>query len=73
MTDVAPALMILIAGPYRSGTNDDPAKLAANVMAVGPFALPLFRADQMITVAKERGLAVFYHLNEVPGCQDLAT
>jgi hypothetical protein len=24
-------MMILIAGPYRSGTNDDPAKIAANV------------------------------------------
>src|SRR6266480_2575151 len=24
-------LMILVAGPYRSGTGDDPAKLAANV------------------------------------------
>lgn len=26
--------MILVAGPYRSGTNDDPAKMAANVTAM---------------------------------------
>lgn len=55
MTEVAPALMILIAGPYRSGTNDDPAKLAANVMAVGPFALPLFRSDQMTLLLRNEG------------------
>jgi hypothetical protein len=35
------ALMILIAGPYRSGTGDDPAKLDANVRAMEAYALPL--------------------------------
>ena len=40
MPNVAP-LMILIAGPYRSGTGDDPAKMAANVHAMESFALPL--------------------------------
>ncbi len=34
-------LMILVAGPYRSGTGDDPAKLAANVTAMHEAALPL--------------------------------
>ena len=117
-------LMILIAGPYRSGTGDDPAKLAANVAAMERYALPLFRAghipvvgewlalplvalagstrigdaafdeifhpiaerllahcdavlrvggasqgaDLMMQVARERGLAVFHALTEVPGC-----
>jgi hypothetical protein len=28
------ALMILVAGPYRSGTNDDPALIAKNVEAI---------------------------------------
>lgn len=42
-----PALMILIAGPYRSGTNDDPAKMAANVHAMESYALPLFRAGHL--------------------------
>src|SRR5215475_12227999 len=36
-------MMILIAGPYRSGTNDDPDKIAANVHAMESFALPIFR------------------------------
>lgn len=38
------SLMILIAGPYRSGTGDDPLKLAANVAAMEAYALPLYRA-----------------------------
>jgi len=35
-------MMILIAGPYRSGTNDDPAKIAANVHAMESYAIPIF-------------------------------
>ena len=116
--------MILVAGPYRSGTGDDPVKMAANVREMERYALPLFRAghtpivgewlalplvalagsrrvgdaafdeifhpiaerllarcdavlrvggpsagaDQMVRLARERGLAVFHHLGEVPGC-----
>ena len=115
-------LMILIAGPYRSGTGDDPAKLAANVAAMEAYALPLYRAghlpvlgewfafplvalagskqigdapfneifhpiaerllvkcdavlrvggasqgaDLMVEVARQRGLAIYYALEEVP-------
>ena len=36
-------LLILVAGPYRSGTGDDPAKLDANVRAMNAAALDLFR------------------------------
>jgi hypothetical protein len=39
--------MILIAGPYRSGTGDDPAKMAQNVHAMESYALPLFRAGHI--------------------------
>lgn len=39
--------MILIAGPYRSGTGDDPAKLAANVQAMEAFALPIYQAGHL--------------------------
>ena len=34
--------MVLIAGPYRSGTDDDPEKMAANVQFMESFALPIF-------------------------------
>ena len=116
-------MMILIAGPYRSGTGDDPARMAANVAEMERFALPLFRAgrtpivgewlalplvalagsqqvgdaafdeifhpiaerllekcdavlrvggasagaDHMLEIARERGLAVYAGLGEVPG------
>jgi ADP-ribose pyrophosphatase len=40
-------LMILIAGPYRSGTDDDPARMAANVRAMESFALPIYRAGHL--------------------------
>ncbi len=115
--------MILIAGPYRSGTNDDPARMASNLRRLEAAALPLFRAghlpmigewvalpllalagstrpgdapyeeilypaahrllakcdavlrldgpskgaDEDVRIALERGLPVYYRLEEVPG------
>jgi hypothetical protein len=44
VTSTPRPLMILIAGPYRLGTGDDPAKLAANVRVMNETALALFRA-----------------------------
>jgi RimJ/RimL family protein N-acetyltransferase len=43
MTQPTP-LMILIAGPYRSGANGDPGRMAENVRVMEKYALPLFRA-----------------------------
>jgi hypothetical protein len=40
-------LMILIAGPYRSGTNDDPALISKNVQEMESYALPMFRAGHI--------------------------
>ena len=47
MTRTPRPLMILVAGPYRSGTGDDPAKLEANVGAMNEAALVLFRAGHL--------------------------
>ncbi len=41
------SLFILVAGPYRSGTGDDPAKMAANLRRLEAAALPLFRAGHI--------------------------
>src|SRR5688500_3512558 len=121
--------MILVAGPYRSGTGDDPGKMADNVRAMEAYALPLFRAghipvvgewfalplvalagstrvgdaafeeifhpiaerllercdavlrvggasqgaDLMVQVARQRGLAVYSTLREIPGCDEATT
>jgi hypothetical protein len=45
-------LMILIAGPYRSGTGDDAKKMEANVRAMEVLALPLFRAGHIPIVGE---------------------
>jgi hypothetical protein len=36
-------MLILIAGPYRSGTNDDPRLMQQNLDKLESVALPLFR------------------------------
>lgn len=41
------SMMILIAGPYRSGTNDDPGLIQKNVEAMESYALPIFRAGHI--------------------------
>jgi hypothetical protein len=45
-------LMILVAGPYRSGTGDDPSKMADHVRAMEAYALPLFRAGHIPVVGE---------------------
>lgn len=116
------SMMILIAGPYRSGTGDDPKKMAANVDNMESYALPIFHlghvpvlgewfalplvklagsmqigdesfneifhpiaerllnkcdavlrvggasqgADLMVQRAKEKGLQIYYSLEEIP-------
>jgi hypothetical protein len=115
-------MLILIAGPYRSGTNDDPKLMQQNLERLEAAALPLFRlghipmigewvalpllklagskepgdapyeeilypaahrlllkcdavlrlpgaskgADEDVRIAKERGLAIYYKLEDVP-------
>ncbi len=116
--------MILIAGPYRSGTGDDPARMAANLARLEEAAWPLFAAghvpmigewvalpvlasagaagpldplaeqvmyptaqrllqrcdgvlrlpgastgaDQDVAIARERGIPVWFRIEDVPGC-----
>jgi len=115
-------MMILIAGPYRGGTNDDPVLIKTNLDKLESVALPLFRmghipiigewvalplmhlagykkigdniwneiqypiahrilekcdavlrlegeskgADNDVRVAQERGLKIYYSLDEIP-------
>ena len=41
------SLMILVAGPYRSGTGDNPELIAANVKAMTDTALEIFRMGHL--------------------------
>ena len=47
MTEPNSSLMILIAGPYRSGTGDDPERMAQNLRSLESVALPLYRAGHI--------------------------
>lgn len=40
-------LMILVAGPYRSGTNDDPLLIQKNVDAMNNMALTLYQKGHL--------------------------
>jgi hypothetical protein len=41
------SLLILIAGPYRSGTNDNPDLIQANIRAMTDTALEIYRLGHM--------------------------
>jgi hypothetical protein len=45
-------LLILIAGPYRSGTNDDPVLMAKNLRKMEEVALPIFRAGHIPVIGE---------------------
>jgi ADP-ribose pyrophosphatase len=40
-------MMILIAGPYRSGTDGDPVRIARNVAAMEACVMPLYKAGHL--------------------------
>ena len=47
MTKTNRPMMILVAGPYRSGTNDKPELIAVNVKAMTDMALELYKMGHM--------------------------
>ncbi len=58
MTHAAP-MMILIAGPYRSGTGDDPEKMAANLRRLEEVSWPLFQAGHVPMIGEWVALPVW--------------
>jgi hypothetical protein len=54
-------LMILVAGPYRSGTNDDPVLIARNVEAMTDASLRLFRAGHLPVMGEWFALPLIEH------------
>ena len=53
--------MILVASPYRSGTNDDPALIAKNVAAMTEASLQLFRAGHLPVMGEWYALPLIEH------------
>jgi hypothetical protein len=60
-TAILPALLILVAGPYRSGTNDDPTLIAKNVEAMTDACLHLFRAGHLPVMGEWFALPLIEH------------
>jgi len=56
-----PSLMILVAGPYRSGTNDDPALIEKNVQAMTDVSLDLFRLGHLPVMGEWYALPLIEH------------
>jgi hypothetical protein len=52
------SMMILIAGPYRSGTGDDPAKMAANLARLEAAAFPIFEKGHVPMIGEWAALPI---------------
>ena len=53
-------LMILIAGPYRSGTNDDPTLMAQNLRKLEQASWPLFKAGHIPMIGEWVALPIWH-------------
>ena len=51
-------MMILIAGPYRSGTGDDPARMAANLARLESAAWPVFQRGHVPMIGEWAALPI---------------
>jgi hypothetical protein len=60
-------LLVLVAGPYRSGTNDDRARIAANLAAMNAAALQVWQRGHVPIT----GEAVALPLIEQAGSQQI--
>jgi len=57
-------MLILIAGPYRSGTNDDPQFIQQNLNRLEAMALPIFRLGHVPVI----GEWLAFPLLKLAGC-----
>ena len=59
MTVANKRLLILIAGPYRSGTGDDPQKMAENLHRLESASYPIFKAGHIPMIGEWVALPVW--------------
>ena len=52
-------MLILIAGPYRSGTGDDPAKMASNLRRLEEASLPIFEKGHVPMIGEWAALPIW--------------
>jgi hypothetical protein len=54
------SMMILIAGPYRSGTGDNPQKMAANLARLEEASWPVFQKGHVPMIGEWAALPVWH-------------
>jgi len=58
-------LLVLIAGPYRSGTNDAAEKMAENLRRLEQYALPLYEAGHLPVIGEWVALPIIRNAGSV--------
>jgi hypothetical protein len=64
------SLMILVAGPYRSGTDGDPQRIAANVEAMTAVSLGLYRRGHLPVMGEWFALPLIEHAERIEPRRD---
>ncbi len=59
MTHQTKRMLILIAGPYRSGTGDDPHKMAENLRRLEEASWPIFQAGHLPMIGEWVALPIW--------------
>ena len=67
MNGMEKPMLILIAGPYRSGTNDEPERLAENLAFLESASWPIFEAGHIPMIGEWVALPVMCGINSVVG------
>lgn len=57
-------MMILIAGPYRSGTDGDPDRIAANLERLEEASAPIYRLGHVPMIGEWVALPILRNLDE---------
>ena len=60
MTTIPKPLLVLIAGPYLSGTNGDPEKISANRARLESFALPIYQRGHLPMIGEWMALPIIH-------------
>jgi hypothetical protein len=58
--DLSKPLLVLIAGPFMSGTGGDPAKIAANRTRLESYALPIYQRGHLPMVGEWMALPIIH-------------
>ena len=60
MPELDKPMLVLIAGPYLSGTDGDPVKIAANRARLESFALPIYQRGHLPMIGEWLALPIIH-------------